>query len=187
MLKILRKHQSIYLFLFVLSFIGFISGNEYYSIQDSSTKEEISSTYNLNETLQFNNSNISKAVKDSFTIFLCGLFVLPQLYSIFYTFYYPFQLGFLFSFLRSIHYKLAIKYFCFYHLFPLISILILIRISLTISKEVVALIIYKQKKYWIRIQLLFYKYFFFAFLSLLYHFIIGIFSFNINQTLIPFL
>ena len=187
MLQILKKHQSIYLFFIVLSLVGFISGFQYYSIQSDSLKSDIYEEYNLKDNLSVSNSNLWKSFRLVLTILLCGIFVLPQIFNLFGSFYYPFQLGFLFSFLHSIHYKLALRYFCFYHLFPFLCFILLLRISFSISKEVIGFFLYRKRKYFIRIQLLCYKYLFISFFYLLYQFVISIFSLSINNSLIPFL
>lgn len=187
MAKNIIKYQSIYLFIIILTAIGFISGNIYYHIQKTETKNYIKEEIDIKKDLAKPTNNIKKRLKVSFVILISGIFIISQFFNIIKIFYEPFQIGFIFSFLKTYNPKLPIIYTTVYHIIPLLFYLILIRISITISKDIIKLIITKNQKDLKHLKLIIKKYLLITAFLLFYEFIISLFSSNINGYLISFI
>lgn len=187
MAKNILKYHNIYLFIITLSLIGFISGFVFYKVQSIETKNSIKEAINLEEELSSGNNNIIKSIKNSSCILINSIFIITIIINISNIFIKPFEIGFIFSFLNTYNLKFSIIYSFFYLIIPLIFSFILIRIGLTISTNIINLLITKEKRKFTHLKLLFIKYFIVSFFIVLYELIIAIFSSNINSYLMTFL
>lgn len=140
------KYKNIYIFISILSLIGFIVGYKYYDYQTNEIKKEIIENLNIKDELNHKINNVFKRIKNSGSIFISSILILPIIINIFKIFFEPFTIGFIFHTLSTYNLKFSFLYTIFYHVIPLILLLILIRISFTISKLIIGLIIYKKDK-----------------------------------------
>lgn len=187
MAKNIARHKNVYLFFIILSIIGFISGYIYYSIQPKNIKENTIENLNIKEELSSSINNIPKRIKKSSTILVCSIFFVTQLFNIFEIFYTPFQIGFIFNLLKTYSFKLSFLYNTIYLIIPFIFSIILIRVSISISINLIKLIFLKDKKIKKHIILLSKKFLLITLFQLFYEFIILIFSSNINSYLMTFI
>ena len=169
MVKMLLKHQYVYLFLFVLAIIGFESGYIYYSSIDNNTKYELDTEYD------FKVEKSSYSFKVPFIILIDSILIIMQLLNFFYIFYLPFKYGFMFAYLLSINKSFAFINLFLYNLIPFLLMIILVRISVSITKNIISYILYKKRNYIIKIRLLFIKYLGIVFLYCIYGLIIRYF------------
>mgnify|MGYP006916022847 CR=1 FL=1 len=169
MVKMLLKHQYVYLFLLVLVIIGFGSGYLYYSSIDNNTK------YNLNTEYDFKVEESSYSFKTPFIILIDGILIIMQVLNFFYIFYLPFKYGFIFAYLLSINKYTAFFNLFLYNLIPFLLMIILVRISLSITKYLISYFIYKKRNYIIRVRLLLIKYIGISLLYFIYGLIIKYF------------
>lgn len=186
-MKKLNKYKYIYLFIVILSLIGFISGYCYYTIQEKSTKEEIIERINIKEEITATTNNIPKRLKESFICFISSITIIPEVSNIFKIYYEPFQTGFIFNVLKYHGTYFSFIYTLIYYLIPLLFKLILIRITMTITFNIIKYILkreHKAKKY---IKVLIKKYIVITLILLFYEFVVFIFNANINSYLMTIL
>lgn len=183
----MKPLSNIYLFILILSFIGLGTGYTYYQVQSTTTKEELISKINLKEELSSGVNNIPKRVKTIIKTITNSILIIPQIINIFNIFYIPFQTGFILNLLDTYTLKFSLIYISIYHIIPFIYNVILIKISLNLSKSIIELIIYKDKLSIKSIKHNFKKYITISLLYLFYEFIILIFSSNINSYLVTFI
>ena len=158
MVKNIVKYRNIYLFIAFLSLIGFISGFFYYQVQPSNIKDTIKEKINIKEDLEYGYNNVFKSSKKAIIIFLSGFFIVTIFFNIGRIFYEPFLIGFIFRFLCSYNLKLAFIYCFLYHVIPFLFFIILIRISFTISKDILKLIINRNLKKHSHLKVIIQKY-----------------------------
>jgi len=187
MQKNMLKYRNIYLFIIILAFIGFLCGFFYYKVQSVEVKENIRETINMEEDLKKGSNNIFKSLKKSFIILGSGMLLITQVANLIKVFLEPFEIGFIFSFLLHYHFKMAIIYMFIYHLIPLFLLFILIRVSVTLSIDLIKLILVRNKKDFHHFKLILTKYFIVTGFLLFYEFVIALFSTNINAYLLTFL
>lgn len=183
MARNIAKYHSIYLFITILSLIGFITGFCYYKVQSDSIKQNIKESINIEEDLSSSSNNILKRIKSSASILVNSFFIITQISNISKIFINPFEIGFIFSFLITYNFKVSIIYITAYHIIPLLFTFILIRISLTVSLNILKLIITRDKKIIKHLKRLLIKYLLITSFLLIYEIIISIFSSNINSYL----
>lgn len=184
MAKVIVKYRNIYLFMAILSLIGFGTGFIYYKVQSKEMKANIKETINIEEDLSGGYNNIFKSGKKALFVFGSSLLVFTSLVSVWKIFYEPFMIGFIFSFLCSYSIKMAFFYFFFYQFVPLLFLLILIKISFTISLEIIKLLFYRRRKNFERFRKLVMKYGIVLIIFMMYEFLVMIFSSNINSYLL---
>lgn len=187
MVRNIVKHRNIYIFIIVLSLIGFISGIFYYKVQSNDTKEYIKNTINIENDLDSRFNNVFKSAKKSFLILGSGVFFLFIFMNVAKVFFEPFVIGFIFSFLMSYSLKMALIYSLFYQFIPFLFMIILIRVSFTISGLVVRIVFRRERRSILKFKRILLKYFIIMAFLLFYEFIIFIFSANINAYLMTFL
>jgi len=181
------KHRNIYLFLYLLAIIGLITGLKYYDIQNEETKTEIKNQINIQNELSQRTNIITKETKLIIKTYLCGLTIIPQIINITNIFYEPFKLGFISKYLLGYNIRFTLTYILFYEFIPIVFLLILIRISFSISKAIISWFIYHNSKYKNKIIQLSLKYLIISFTLFLYSVILFIFSININEYLLSLL
>lgn len=179
--------SNIYLFIIILSLIGLSTGYLYYETQSPSTKEELITKINIKEDLSHGVNNIPKRLKIILKILIYSITILPILINIFNIFYYPFQIGFILGILESFSIKLSLIFLTIYHIIPLLFTLILIRISIKLSKNIIELLIFKDKLSIKSIKHNLKQYLLVTIILLFYEFLIIIFSTNINSYLVTFI
>lgn len=179
--------STTYLFILILSIIGLSTGYIYYETQSSTIKEELTTKINIKEDLSSGVNNIPKRLKTIIKTFLYSILIIPIIISIFNIFYYPFQIGFILNLLDTFSIKLSLIYISLYHIIPLVFTLILIRISIKISKNIIELLIFKDKLGIKEIKRNIKHYLYTSIVLLFYEFLILIFSSNINSYLVTFL
>lgn len=187
MAKNIKRHQSIYLFIVILSIIGFFTGFFFYKTQSPSTKETIKESINIEEDLHSSSNNIIKRSKQIVFILMASLFLITIIINYVKIFIEPFQIGFIFSFLLTYNLKFAWIYSFFYHFIPLIFILILIRISTTISLDIIKFLYTKEQKVKKHLCLILKKYALISIFFLSYELLLAIFSTNLNAYLMTIL
>ena len=179
--------SSTYLFIIILSLIGLSTGYLYYETQTNETKEELKKEINLTEDLSNGVNNIPKRLKQILKTLLYSITILPSILNIFNIFYYPFQIGFILNILESFSIKLSLIYISIYHIIPLLFNLILIRIGIKLSKNIIELIIFKDKLSIKDLKHNLKHYLIVSIILLFYEFLILIFSTNINSYLVTFI
>lgn len=187
MAKNIKRHQNIYLFIIILSLIGFLTGFFYYKTQSASTKTTITETINIKEDLSSPTNNLFKRIKQITFIGLASLFIVTIVINYIKIFIEPFQTGFIFSFLLTYNIKFSFIYTFFYHFIPLLFILILIRISTTISLSIIKFLYTKEQKEKKHLLLILKKYLLISIFFLSYEFLLSIFSSNLNAYLMTIL
>ena len=175
MLNTIKKHKYSYLFITILSTIGFISGIIYYQIQPKHIKAETKEILNIKEELNIRQNNIIKSLKNNTSILFYTMSVIFIFKNI------------IFSLLNTYNKKLSIIYTLFYNLPAIIISLILIRISFTIIIKISNYIITKNKKVKREIITQLKKYLIILMIELIYQIIIYIISPQINSYLMTFL
>jgi hypothetical protein len=176
--------STTYLFILVLSLIGLSTGYLYYETQSSNIKEELSTKINLKEELSTGVNNIPKRLKQIIKTLIYSITILPSILNIINIFYYPFQIGFILNLLESFSIKLSLIYISIYHIIPLLFNLILIRIGIKLSKNIIELILFKDKLSIKDLKRNLKHYLIVAILLLFFEFLILIFSVNINSYLV---
>lgn len=187
MLKVLKKYHNIYIFILILSLIGLSTGYMYYEVQTSTTKQELTTSINIKEELSSGVNNIPKRFKIISKTLINSITILPQIINIFNIFYIPFETGFILNLLESFSIKFSLIYISIYHIIPLLFTLILIKISLSLSKSIIELLLFKDKLSIKNLKLHLKKYFLVSIIYLLYELLILIFSTNINSYLVTFI
>ena len=187
MSKVIKKYQNIYLFILMLSLIGLSSGYLYYQTQPNKTKEELVNKLNIKESLNYGVNNLPKRLKIITKTFIYSIFILPQIINVFNIFYIPFETGFILNLLESYSLKLSLIYISIYHIMPLILVLILIKISFLISKSIIEVILFKDRKSIKNLKKHVIKYILVTSILIIYEIFIFIFSTNINGYLMTFL
>lgn len=187
MARLVAKYHSIYLFIITLSIIGFITGYFYYQVQEDNVKVEINETIDIENTLNNGFNNTFKRFKEIAVLFVCSFFIITILFNIFKVFTMPFELGFLFNLLKGYKFKFCLIYLGLYYLIPLIIMMILIRISLTLTVNIIKLLIFRDRKIFIYIKRQVLKYIIIGVFLIFYEFILSIFSYNINLYLMTFI
>lgn len=187
MTRLVAKYHSIYLFIVTLSLIGFITGYFYYKVQEDNVKVEIVESINIQETLNGGFNNIFKRFKEYFYLFGSSFLIIFVFSNTFKCFTIPFEIGFLFSLLSIYKWKFSIIYMGIYYIIPFLFMLVLVRISVSLSINVVKYLIFRDSKVlrYIKVQCL--KYLIIVFMAIFYEFIISIFSYNINLYLMTFI
>ena len=137
--------SSVYLFIIILSLIGLSTGYLYYETQSSNIKNELKNKINIKEELSQGINNFPKRTKQVIKILLYSITILPSIINIFNIFYYPFQIGFILNLLESFSIKFSLLYITIYHIIPLLYNLILIRTGIKLSKNILELLIFKDK------------------------------------------
>ena len=182
-MKNLFKYKYLYTFLIIITTIGFISGYLYFKIQPENTKQEALEMINIHDELNNSVNNIPKRLKFISKTSIYSITIIPQIFNIFETFYKPFQQGFIFNLLNQYNLKLSFFYNLIYNFIPLIFYLVLIRISISVSTNIISYIIFKEIKKINILKKLIKKYFLISTFLIFYEFIIMIFSTNINAYL----
>lgn len=181
MKKLRRQSKNINTFIIILSFIGLISGYNYYKYSDITEKEELKNTINIEENLK-RRPKILRNIIDPIIILVSSILIIPSIINIIKIFYNPFTIGYLFALISSFNLKLSIYYNLIYQIIPNIFLLILIKTSIKITINIIKNL-YKRtniKKYikkYILISIFYY----------IYIIIIYIFSININTNLLKFM
>ena len=181
-----KIRHNINLFILILSLIGLSSGYIYYQIQDQQTKDELINAIDIKDELNSGINNIPKRIKIVTKIFFYGLTLIPQIINVFNIFYMPFEIGFILNLLESFSLKFSVIYITIYHIIPLIFTLLLIRISLKLSKFILELLVFKDKISIKNLRCSLKKYIFVSLLLFFYEFLLLIFSKNINTYLVVF-
>lgn len=184
MLKMIIKYQSIYIFLIGIILIGLITGNIYYKLEPQSEKENIKNNINITETIQDKSLNILTNIKYIFLIYISSILILPELLSITKLFYESFKIGFILNIIKTINPKCLIIYLLIYEIIPLIFLIILNRISLSISYNNLKIIIRKDNKTKITRKKLIKKIILITIIYILYIFITILFKSIINNYLL---
>lgn len=96
-LKKLFKYRNVYVFIIILATIGFISGYIYFRVQPQDVKDNIISSYNINENLDKRVNNIKKRLINNGKILGFSVLIIPSVLNVFNIFYEPFQIGFIFN------------------------------------------------------------------------------------------
>lgn len=182
-MKKLNKYKYIYLFIVVLSLIGFISGYMYYNIQSDNTKNEIINKIDITNELSTTTNNIPKRLKETSIYLLSSITIIPEISNIFKIYYDPFQIGFIFNTLKKYGIKFSFMYNLVYQLIPLLFKLILIRITITITSNIIRFIFKKDINLKRKIKLLIKKYLIISMTLYFYEFLVFIFNANINTYL----
>lgn len=187
MKKVIKKSYNIYLFILVLSLIGLSSGYLYYQVQSKNMKEELTTKINIKEELNTGVNNIPKRLKTISKTLIYSIAIIPEVINIFNIFYIPFETGFILNLLETFSLKFSLIYISLYHIIPLLFNLILIRISLSLSKSIIELLIFKDKLSIKNLKVNIKRYFIVSILLIIYEIIILIFSTNINGYLVTFI
>ena len=187
MKKVIKKSYNIYLFILVLSLIGLSSGYLYYQVQSKNMKEELTTKINIKEELNTGVNNIPKRLKTISKTLIYSITIIPEVINIFNIFYIPFETGFILNLLETFSLKFSLIYISLYHIIPLLFNLILIRISLSLSKSIIELLIFKDKLSIKNLKVNIKRYFIVSVLLIIYEIIILIFSTNINGYLVTFI
>lgn len=189
MVRNITKHKYIYLFIVVLSIIGFTSGYLFYTFQNEETKTKIIDEINIKGELNNSFNNLTKRAKEIGIVFISGILIIPEITNIFKIYYNPFEIGFIFNALKTYNIKFSLLYSLIYHIIPFIFILILIRLSFSISINIIKIIINKRKniKFKRKLRILLKKYILISLIILFYEFLIFIFSGSINSYLMTIL
>lgn len=175
-----------YIFLIIISLVGFISGFFYYKVQTKEMKTEIKETINLEESLSSGYNNILKRTKKIGLIFIFSIFIITVVFNMGTIFIESFSMGFIFSFLSIYSIKMAFIYVLFYIFIPLLFIIILIRIGLSMTVNIVKCLLKKERMGKI-VKILGSKYLIIGGTLLVYEFLLSIFSYNINTYLMTFI
>lgn len=146
MIKLINKYKNIYIFIITLSLIGLISGHLYYEIQPSNLKNEIKEQLNIQESLSNRVNNLSKNLLSETKILIYSILIIPNIINIFNIFYKPFQTGFIFNLLSTYNNSFSFKYILIYHIPPLIISIIVTRISLTITLNIIKQLVIKDNQ-----------------------------------------
>lgn len=186
-MKKLNKYKYIYLFIVVLSLIGFLSGYFYYNAQSNEMKDQIQNKINIEEELSTTTNNTFKRLKETSIYFICGLTIIPELINIFHIYYEPFTAGFIFNMLKPYSLKFSLFYTLIYHLIPLLFKLILLRLTMSLSYNLFKYIFKKSSKNKKKAILLSKKYLILTLFLLFYEFIIFIFNPSIHEFLMTFI
>lgn len=181
------KQRNIYIFLITLSLIGLISGTLYYEFQPNTIKTDITNKLNIQEELNNRVNNLPKSIKESSSILIYSVLIIPSIINIFNIFYNPFKIGFLYNVLKTYSLKLSIIYILIYQIIPYLFQLILTKISITLIYSIIKKLIYYKKESFNRIILLLKKYFIISIFLFIYEILIIIISKNINSYLMTFL
>lgn len=187
MTKVIRKYQNIYIFILTLSLIGLSSGYMYYQTQSKEVKNIIVEDLSIKETLKHGVNNIKKRTTFIIKTLVFSITIVPQVINIFNIFYIPFETGFILNILDSYSLKFSLMYISIYHMIPLIIELILIKISLILSKSIIELILFKDKLSIKNLKHQTKKYLIISLILVIYEFFIYIFSTNINGYLVTFI
>lgn len=180
MINLINKHRNIYLFITTLSIIAFITGIFYYKTQTQIIKNDIKESINIKEDLKLGTNNIFKRSKEIFFIFISSIFIITIIFNYLKLFTMPFEIGFIFSFLTTYNLKFAIIYTLFYYLIPLLLSIILIRLSISLTYNIIKYLFKKERTIKKNIILISKKYLILSIITLLYEIIITIFSTNLN-------
>ncbi len=175
-----------YIFLIIISLVGFISGFFYYKVQTKEVKTEIKETINLEESFSSGYNNVLKRTKKIGLIFIFSIFIITVVFNIGTIFIESFSMGFIFSFLSIYSIKMALIYVLFYIFIPLLFIVILIRIGLSITVNIVKCLMKRERMGKI-VKILGSKYLIIGGTLLVYEFLLSIFSYNINTYLMTFI
>lgn len=179
------KYKNIYIFISLLSLIGFITGYKYYSYQSKETKTQIQDSLQIKEELNGRINNLFKRIKNHIIIFICSIFIIISVINVFKIFFDSLSIGFIFNILKTYGTKFSLIYINLYHIVPLIFQLILIRISFTITKLIIGSIIYQKDKIIVnKLKLIIKKYILIVIFSCLYEIFVIIYSANINNFLL---
>lgn len=187
MAKVIAKYQNIYVFIITLSLIGCLTGYFYYKVQDENIRNEIILEVDLKGTLDSGFNNMGRRFIDGIKVFLCGLGIVTILFNVFKCFTIPFEIGFLFSMLKIYSFKFSLIYLLSYYIIPYLFMLVLIRISISISYNIVKYMLFRERKIYRYLRKQVIKFMIILFIMLFYEFIISIFSYNINLYLMTFL
>ncbi len=163
--------KNIYIFIVVISFVGLISGYNYYKTSNIDINQNI----NIEETIT-KRPKIIKYIKEPIEILTFSILIIPSIINVIKTFYKPFTIGYLIAFIKEINFKLSLLYNLIYHIIPYILELILISISIRISINIIKSIFVRKLK----INILIKKYILISMLYYIYVLLIYIFSNNIT-------
>ena len=159
----------------------------YYQTQSSELQSKITNDLNIKETLKQGVNNIPKRTKFIIKTLIYSITILPQIINIFNIFYIPFETGFILNILNAYSLKFSIIYITIYHIIPLIIELILIKISIMLSKRIIELLIFKDKLSIKNLKHQTKKYLIISSILIIYEIFIYIFSTNINGYLVTFI
>ena len=187
MAKTIKKYKNIYMFILALSLVGLSTGYLYYQTQSKNTKEELLNKLDIKESLNYGVNNLNKRVNIVTKTLIYSITIIPQVINVFNIFYLPFETGFILNLLESYSIKFSLIYITTYHLIPIVLTLILIKISLILSKNIIELIIFKDKLSIKNLKKQLLKYLIVSLILFIYEIFILIFSTNINGYLITFL
>ena len=183
----LLKYTNIYVFIVVLSLVGFIAGYSYYHFQSDELKSDIRENYNLEDNLNRRVNNIGKRVIEHSKKFIYSIFVIPSIVNVFNIFYEPFQCGFLFNIFND-NLLFSFLFVSLYYFIPLIFSLILIKVGFTLSKRIILLIVNHKDRYArSNCKKIILKYLIIFIISLIYEIIIFMVSRGVNSYLIQLL
>ena len=180
--KVIKKYKNIYLFIIIVAIIGLISGYMYAKYQTTETKEILNNSIDINNILKDSTNNITLYIKKHTTITLLSITPITAILNIINIFYEPFTIGFIINTFSKYSLKFNIIYLNIYYIIPLIITLIIIKNSLSITYEIVKLILNKNKK--TKITKLIKKQLLLIILSIIYEIIIWLYSGLLNNYLI---
>ena len=187
MTKVIKKYRNIYTFILIISLIGLSSGYMYYETQSKETKKSLVEDLSIKESLKHGVNNIKKRTTFTIKTLVYSITIAPQVINIFNIFYIPFETGFILNILDSYNLKFSLIYISIYHLLPLIIELILIKVSLILSKNIIEFLLFKDKPSIKNLKHQMKKYLIISIILIIYEIFIYIFSTNINGYLVTFI
>ena len=114
MITIIKRNKTSIIFLLIITFLGLLTGYKFYTYQPDNIKTSITEQLNIQDNLTYKTNNITKDLKDIFTILLSSILIIPTIINIFNIFYKSFQIGFLFNILNHLSTKFSILYLIIY-------------------------------------------------------------------------
>ena len=183
----MKKMKNIYIFLSIICLISFIAGFKYYDFQNDTEKNEIKENIDIKKTLNTRENNILKTSKNIAIIFICSILIIPILINITKLFYESFAIAFVMSILKTYSFKIAFLFGFVYYIIPLIFLIWLVRIGISISKQIIKYFLKHEKNTKKRLILLIKKYILISIFLIIYQILIFIFSPFLNNYLLGLL
>lgn len=141
------KYKNIYLFLVVLSFMGCLFGYKYSQSLSEKEYKLVDSSINVNNVLKRRVNNVGNSFLFCLKIFLLSIIFIGIFYNLYFVFFISFCFGFLLNYFIKFKFLFSLFYLLIYYFIPYIFLLFLIKISFTISKELLKLILKKKNKF----------------------------------------
>lgn len=181
-----KNFLNIYLFLITIVLIALITGGCFYKVENRTSDSYIKEKVDINEYFNTRISHFKKTFIVSVEFLLCSILVFPIIMNVLKLFYEAFAIGFLFSYLLSYSFKGAFFYTFFVFVVPLLFNIIQVKISLSIFKKIIKLIVHREGRV-IFLKKLILKYLVITFLLFCYQFLIFMFSGFINSIFLSFI